>query len=492
MSSETVHVPLNVLDHLHRPNYVKLCYYFSLQPGTTPLDVFEDLGKGLHQTFVQVPWLGGKVFRQSPDTPGYRPGQRELRYNPAAAAPVDGPLPHQLRFNELESDYTFAELREEGFPSDAYDDQELLNVPIEGNLDTGCDVFVAQANFIPDGCVLCMSTCHAAIDGTAMVTVMKLWADNCRSVFDPSEVLEPFPAESSDRTLLDKLWVPPKSGAIARQDADAWTRGLVGLRPSEGSTTPIDFQNWFGNEHPKPPRQMKNRTFYMSAANMTALQKECEASTADESSTTTGPLSGNDVVTALMWRSLVRARAAAADDTLDEESVLESAIDGRMEFSQAVPPSYLGNITFYNQSAIPVAELLDPAVPLGRVARAIRTGAGRVNSASLHEAYALIKGVSDFAQLKPRFRRTAGADMLISNLLLFPVDSIQFGTRRFGNEGKPEAVRCFNGPLNDVARISFILPRRSKGGIELAMNLFEEEMDCLLEDEEFNRFCLEL
>ncbi|RAL06625.1 uncharacterized protein BO97DRAFT_409521 [Aspergillus homomorphus CBS 101889] len=490
MSSEIVHVPLNALDHLHRPNYVKLCYYLPLQPGAKPIDVFEDLGKGLHKTFVQVPWLGGKVFRQSPDAAGYLPGQRELRYKPAAAAPVDGPLPHQLRFNELESDYTFAELREEGFPSDAYDDQELLSVPIEGNLDTGCDVFVAQANFIPDGCVLCMSTCHAAIDGTAMVTVMKLWADNCRSLYDANEPVEPFPAESSDRTLLDKLWIPPKGGA-SLQDADAWTRGLVGLRPSEGSTTPIDFQNWFGNDHPNPPRLMKNRTFYMSAANMTALQKECEEATSEEGANT-GPLSGNDVVTALMWRSLVRARAAAADDTLDEESVLESAIDGRMEFSQSVPPSYLGNITFYNQSAIPVADLLDPAVPLGRVARAIRAGAGRVNSASLHHAYALIKGVADYAQLKPRFRRTAGADMLISNLLLFPVDEIRFGTQKFGNEGRAEAVRCFNGPFNHVARISFILPRRSKGGIELAMNLFEEEMDCLLEDDEFNRFCLEL
>ncbi|PGH02439.1 hypothetical protein AJ80_08859 [Polytolypa hystricis UAMH7299] len=490
MASKTVYVALTPLDHLHQPNYVKLCYYLPLKPNVSAQDVYADLSKGLRKTFVQLPWLGGKVHNQAPDTPRWRPGQREIRYEPVSA---DGPPPHQLRYKELSSDLTYAELKEEGFPSDVFDDEDLLAVPVEGDLEAGCDIFVAQANFIPGACVLCMSTCHAAIDGTAMVIVMKAWADNCRSLYEEGAEAEQLPVESFDRNLLDRLWEQEGSRNVPAESADWWTKGLVGLEFDRSDNEDATTKKFNGvlNGYKMPSRLMTNRTFYMSSANIAALQKECNDADTDGGDA----LSSNDVVTALMWRSLVRARAAAAspDDTsLSAESVLESAIDGRTDFSQAVPPSYMGNITFYNQAQLQVADLQDPSVPLGQVARVIRAGAGRVNSASLQEGYSLIRAVPDYRVLRPRFRRLKGADMLISNLLLFPVNDIVFGSEKFGNSGRAEAVRCFMGQFNHAARVSFVLPRRSAGGIELSMNLYEEEMDSLLEDDDFGRFCLPL
>ncbi|KAI1271181.1 hypothetical protein F5Y07DRAFT_383829 [Xylaria sp. FL0933] len=487
------HATLTPLDHLHKPNYLNLSYYFPLKPDVAPQDVFQDLSKGLRRAFNRVPWLGGSIHLREPGEgkDDWKPGQREIRWG---HWDEDGPTPHQLRYHELGSQWTFAELREDTFPGNAYDHDELLEVPIEGDLVAGCDVIVAQANFLPGGCIVSMSANHAALDGTAMVFAMKLWADSCRSLQDPDFPFEGYPPESSDRTLLDRIW---KEESAQRQDLkradDDWTKGLTGVRdvcPTEAALGDAAIKERNNPNKTATDRKPVNRTFYVSAASQAILRKECEAAVG------TGILSSNDIVTALMWRSLVRARAAASPTGLRTEttSVLESAVDGRTDFSkaQAVPPSYLGNNTFYNQAEVSLSDLLDPSVPLGKIARVIRDGAGRANSTALQDAYALIRDLPDYDLLRPRFRYMDGADLLVSNLLLFPVDQISFGTDKFSNGGCPEAVRLYMSKFNHHARCSYILPRRTPGGVELSMNLYEDEMEHLVRDEHFRRYCMDL
>ncbi|KAI2624166.1 hypothetical protein GGR54DRAFT_564267 [Hypoxylon sp. NC1633] len=488
MAVKPIHVPLTPLDHLHKPNYLNLSFYFPLQPGAAPREVFQDLARGLRKTFHKVPWLGGRIYNQAPGTEGWRPGQRELRYLPVAE---DGPLPHHLLYEELDSELTYEDLKEEGFPSDAFEEQELLAVPVEGDLVSGCDVFVAKANFIPGGCILCMSTCHAAVDGTGMVVTMKMWADYTRSLYDPDFSPDDLPPESSDRTLIDRLWKQESSGRVP-VNANDWTKGLVGVRDvSSAEAAVAETAATARNKPNKTPsgRKPTCRIFYISSASQAALRKQCEEVVG------ANILSGGDIVTALMWRALVRARAsAAASDTttLSTTSVLESAINGRNDFSQDIPPSYVGNITFYSQSELPLRDVVDASVNLGHVAQAIRAGAGGASSTALRDAYTLIRDLPDYDLLRPRFRYMDGADLLISNLLLFPVDDIAFAGDKLGNGGRPEAVRIFMGLFNDHSRVSFVLPRRTPGGMEIAMNLYEDEMEHLLADDEFGRYCMPL
>ncbi|KAF3038705.1 hypothetical protein E8E12_009027 [Didymella heteroderae] len=469
-------VSLTPLDHLHRPNYIKICYWIPLLPQTQPQDVYSYLGAGLRRMFHQMPWLGGSVHLQSPETAGWRPGQRELRYEPWAA---EGPVPRQLVFKQLDTELSYADWKDEGFPSDAFPDQELLDVPVEGDMEAGCDIWVAQTSFIPGGLILTMSTCHAAIDGTGMVIVMKAWADSCRSAYEGASSVDAFPPETYDRSLLDALW--EQAGAPVPTDADAWTRGLVGLEGPEEST---------GLEaHHAHVGESIHKTFYLPAAALARLQSECDAA-ADAGAA----LSISDIITALMWRGSVRARVRqvpASSPPLSAESVLEGAINGRLDFSQALHPAYLGNTTFYNQAKLPLAVVVDPDVPLARLAEAVRAGAARVNSASLTAAYGLLRAVPDYNTVRPRFRRAQGADMLISNLLVFPVDDIAFGDTLFGNQGKAEALRCYLGRFNDYARCSLVLPKRP-GGVEITMNLRAAEMEALEADEGWSAYCLAL
>jgi hypothetical protein len=466
------HVPLGPLDHLHRPNYIKICYWIPLLPSVQARDVYAYLGAGLRKTFHRMPWLGGKVHLQAPHTPGWRPGQREIRYQEWAA---EGPVPPQLVSKQLSTELSYADWKDEAFPSNAFPDDELLDVPVEGDMETGCDVWAAQASFIPGGLILTMSTCHAAIDGTGMVMVMKAWADCCRGADDMDET---FPPETYDRTLLDRLW--EQEGALAPTEADAWTKGLVGL---EGPGD--DVQAPAAGQQARQQAQAIHKTFYLPSSSLAVLQKQC-----DEYQ---GALSISDIITALMWRGSVRARAHVAGPTapLADESVLEGAVNGRLDFSQALHPAYLGNTTFYNQAVLPLASVLDPVVPLVHLAGAVRAGAARVNSASLNAAYGLLRALPDYNAVRPRFRRSQGADMLISNLLVFPVDAIAFGDTLFDNQGKAEALRCYLGRFNDHSRCSLVLPKRP-GGVEITINLRSDEMEALEADGEWSAYCLSL
>ncbi|KAI1408611.1 transferase family-domain-containing protein [Hypoxylon sp. FL1857] len=472
MEPEQIHVTLTPLDHLHPTNYVKLFFYFPLKPDASATTVFSGLHEALYKTFVQLPWLSGKVYRQDPTASGWRPGQREIRYRPVDAG---GPRPHQLRFKELPTEWDYEDLKEDGFPIDAFAHEDLLSTPVLGDIDIGADLFISQANFLPGCCILAVSNCHAALDGPGMITVIKVWAQNYRGLHGGDVELEQVPAESSDRTLLDRLWAQ-KGIAHPPSQADPWTRGLVGIgfEPlKEIITIP-------------PPKVMKQRMFYMSRTNLVALQRECEKETGP------GILSSGDSISALLWRCLLKARKSATGNTLPGDSVLEMPVEARAEFSESVPPSYIGSCCFFNHATLPLTDLTANSTPLGHVARVIRSVAGRVNTQVMHDAYAVMRDVPDYTLVRQLFKGVYGADLFITNNLLFPIGDICFGDVGFANGGHAEELRISMGPYNDFVRVAFIMPRKRHGGVELNISLFNDEMEILLEDKEFGKFCLPL
>jgi len=96
--------------------------------------------------------MNGKVHRQSPDTPGWRPGQLEIRYNPDVEN-TDKPKCPQLHFNELKSEAPYDDLKARGFPLDVFTDEDVLWIPLSyvnsTISDEGVEVVAAQANFMP-------------------------------------------------------------------------------------------------------------------------------------------------------------------------------------------------------------------------------------------------------------------------------------------------------------------------------------------------------
>ncbi|GAB7352404.1 hypothetical protein MBLNU459_g2832t1 [Dothideomycetes sp. NU459] len=501
MTAEETRISTNPLDYIPPRNYVRLLFPLPLKPNVDERIVFDDLLEALHKTFVQEPWVSGKVFRQSPDTAGWRPGQLEIRYPPYL---LDGPRPYQLRYQRLDTDLTYADLKDSGFPSGIFPEELLLDAPRFGDVDVaGADIFLAQANFVPGGLLLGMTAFHGATDAAGMLDIQKLWAENFRELHerDAGGLVAPsrFKPIDLDRTLPDRIWKRETDGRSSSSDLDnPWLRGLVGLDsdfPGEditGARQRAAVADERVNGAPLPPRHpriMQNKIMFLSGGDLAALHKECAK---EPLSVGASPVSVSDAINALLWRGVLRARAAAAkarSSTIDDISVFELPVDVRNAFAPDFPQHYLGNCFLLNTARMPLSELISPSTSLGRIAQTIREGAARLTSEAVHDAYALLKS-ADLSRVQGRFvERPESADLLVSNIIFFPMSEINFGGRYFENDGIPPTLRVLHGPYAPYVRLGHVLPKyASHGGAEMSVNLFDDEFVHLEADEEFNRY----
>ena len=113
------------------------------------------------------------------------------------------------------------------------------------------------------------------------------------------------------------------------------------------------------------------------------------------------------------------ARSAAA--------TARSTPDVRNVFSADFSPDYLGNCFLLNTAPIPLAELIAPSTPLGRITQALRQSAAGVDSGAVHDAYALLPSTPDLSRVQARFVKwPESANLLLSNVIALPMSEIQF------------------------------------------------------------------
>lgn len=491
MTFDTTHITLAPIDHAPPGNYTSSLNYLQLKSGTTFAQAFEVLQRGLEATFLQLEWLSGSVWPQSSDVPGWRQGQREIQYN---AKDVTARAKSQFKYHELQSELSYSDIKDLAFPLNVFDDESLIPVPFMPDINAGPDVFVAQASFMPGACLLTACGHHSATDGGGIYAIMKLWAENCKALQSrrPEQVVAPPGPESSDRTVLDRIWAKEWNGSYP-VDPETWR--VLGLDPPgmDSGNDKLKLQC----KESRNGQTSKSAIFYISPANFIALQKKCRQDSGSEALRSDFDLgiSGTDAVCALIWRCLLRARVTAAktfdnsvgeDGTADSSVRLDLLVDGRNDFSPSVPSPYLGNLTVVNQCFMPCLALTSPNVSLGTVARTVRGYAKSINPSTLLDAYALARDLPDFDKLVLRNSAIDGSSMVLSPLLMLP--PLEFGDCVFDNGGRPDAMRVLTRAMNVFTRTCFVLPKLANGGVEFIVNVFEEELELLLEDEEFSEY----
>lgn len=363
--------------------------------------------------------------------------------------------------------------------------------------DGGVDVLVAQANFLPGGCLLTAALYHAASDGVALFTFGNIWADNCKAAQSGGPSVELLPG-ISDRSLLGDIW---------RREAAEGVLGVNGIGPRHllGLSDSKTIVKSTGSQTPGMRVQRRNSSkmisaiFYIPAVGFRLLLDQCVGE-----NNSGIRVSGNDAVCALIWRHSLRARAKAAtqsrdsnlsSDDSDPAARLDMILDGRLDFSSSVPPTYLGNLTATVQPQLPLSELTGSDTPLITVARVIREATLSVNQATLFEAYALLNSWPDYdgLQVQKTQRRSGlhGHSLLVTSLLPMPLHTqVAFGGGVFANGGVPDASRLLMGSFKHASRICFILPRKKSGAVEFILNLFEDELELLMEDDEFAKYAM--
>jgi hypothetical protein len=248
-----------------------------------------------------------------------------------------------------------------------------------------------------------------------------------------------------------------------------------------------------------PKHKMNSHLFYISPKNFARLKDDC-AGQPGVDDYDHHRISGNDMVSALIWRSLATARLSAkgsanepgVSDGPEEQNLparLEMALNGRPNFSTALPPSYLGNVVFIHQSYLSLSKLTSAQTTISDVARVIRHDRSHIEPSSILDAYTLVKRIPDYDQLKRRFTAVEEYDIKISSLLRLPTD-INFGDDGFKNNGRPEAMRPMMGRFEGCFRLCFVLPRKSYGGVEFVVSLYDDELEQLLVDKEFGNYAM--
>ncbi|KAF7554506.1 hypothetical protein G7Z17_g2864 [Cylindrodendrum hubeiense] len=446
MGPSIMHTTLGPLDHLPPRQYTGFVFYLPLKPGIDAPVAFAALQHGLHKTFAQLPWLSGK-----------------------------------LTFNELDPSLDYSELKAAGFPANAVDDDVLLPFPFFPDISVGADVFVAQANFIPGACLLACASMHSACDGTAVLNIFNLWAENCRNVATSDNPILTLPSESSDRELLDRIW---DKEAIHKSpsEIDPATWQLLSLPPPGTGMKPSPEQGSQSNSDGSAERVMKTSIFYIPSSRFTALKKEYVHQPG------TDRVSGNDIMCGFLWRSLMKAQAAVHKFPENTRAILDVPIDGRPDYS--LPPTYLGSIVLVNRVTLPLSTLTSSDTSIIDVGQAIREKFSSVSPAVMLDAYTLIKTMPDYTVFDLRTHPIDGANLMISSLLMLPAHTVSFGDHVFANGGKPETARPLMSGFNKQERICFVMPPKSHGGIEIVFSLFDDEMAKLLEDEEFGRYAM--
>ncbi|KAI8965508.1 hypothetical protein F5Y11DRAFT_293490 [Daldinia sp. FL1419] len=496
MASETdqLCIPLGPLDHIAPCNIPQSIIYLGLKQGISPRDAFTCLYEGLRRTIIQAPWLNGRVHFQPPDSPGWRPGQLEIRYQ---SIDQSQPFEVPLRFNELPDSRSFAELREAGFPLDVFDDDTLLwTSPFEPDFQSGAEVFAAQANFVPRGCLLVLSIAPPASDGTAMLSVTKIWADHCSSLLRNHEAktipgrkaLLPLPVEGVDREALDAIMAEAKNSSkeikCLEKSQDPDSKHLVGLDELRETDEDGDYQG----------SNTKPSVFYMPQLMYTEIRQELASvhNGAD--------VSGNDVICAFIWKSVLRAWAAVrAQQGTDPDEVATLAIpfDARPNLSHILPVGYLGNFNFEHIYTLPLRTLTSPETTVPWVAKIIRANATKqAQEHTLLEAYGRLRSIAEYDPHSAQIRASRLSAKLPSvgvlSPMVLPFNGTCFGEHVFTNGGKPEAFRPMMGACNRRYRICFVIPRKQHGGIEFVMTLSEKEREFLQNDDEFGRYAFSI
>ncbi|KAI0972059.1 hypothetical protein F4678DRAFT_431016 [Xylaria arbuscula] len=495
MPNPKVQVPLGVLDHFLPPHYLPMSWYLPLKEDVSAEEAFAALEAGLRQTFKQVPWLSGKIYKQPPTTQGWRPGQLEIRYDQAILADDDAPVPHfKAKILPLTDDsMSYEDIRESGYPMDAIADEdifwgEFLTVPEE---DEGAECFRAQANFIPGAVILCGACHHNACDGIAAFDVWRLWAANCDALQSNTAPGVPDPL-SSDRSLIERIWAEESNGSMVnKSDANLTTYSLLDMKPPNAPEAAPSAPARPSQPFPKEP--MQSAVFYISSENFSALHKRC----VDEAGAATH-ISGNDSMTALIWRSALKARHAAAiaagrtSESEDAEAHLQLTLDGRPDISAkgTMPFVYMGNLVFWNRCAMPLSKLTAPETSTAKVALFIRTVAEAATAQTMLDAYGLARRLENLGRLQLTIPSPLDYDMILSSLITLRTDDIKWGGRVFAKGGKPDALQPLFDAINTAGRLCFPMPRKAGGGVEIVLNLYQDELDLLLEDEEFGEYAV--
>ncbi|KAI9840328.1 MAG: hypothetical protein M1838_004123 [Thelocarpon superellum] len=186
---------ISTIDQISARFYSRQLVCFEMPEGVDHAAMIKTLQEGLDNVVKKLPFLKGEVVPCGPET--HQKGRLEVR--------VDMSVKHvELVVNDLTQGpnrvpWTYAELKQEGFPFSMMDPEILLPVDFAPKTNDEVNrVMYSQVNLVPGGIILGSGFHHCVFDAGGILVLIHMWAHYCR------KPLWGFPLASAsfDRTLL--------------------------------------------------------------------------------------------------------------------------------------------------------------------------------------------------------------------------------------------------------------------------------------------------
>lgn len=454
-------IPLTPLDEIMSRGYHSLVLCFELPSGSESTHVWKSLKKGLDQSVRALPFLAGEVALRKG---GEQNGKLEIRRR---LQPLVELKTKDLTKSGSGWDLSYRDLSEQNIPVSCLDGRFFSPIHAQPEPNKPARVMLVQATFIKGGMLLAVCFHHSAMDGAGAASVLTTWARFCAMnaaiTADTGKLEMPTIAkEAVDRQPLMKT-------SSMRQSKEHPEYRLRASKTLPNSTVP-----------PVPP-SMTLSIFYLSPESLIEL-KACVPQEKNQWTST------NDVLSALLWSSITRARypeptpVKGPDNAKVLYSKLAIAVNGRSRLSQKLPDDYIGNMALTAIASLPLSKISARSPDLQAIATRIRECIIVIDEEHICSAIALIDATPDVRDIEQNADNHFGRDILITSWAAQPLLRTNWGPM-FG--GAPQYVRILKSVFDGIC---IVLPQLVNGGLEVAVGLEETQMTRLQKDEDFGRF----
>jgi len=434
--------------------YTQICSCFSLIDASSHSAIINTLTYGLEQLSANFPWVAGQIVNE---------GASDGNSGISKIKPL-GKIP-RLVVKDLRDDSsmpTMDGIRRANFPFSMLDESIIAprrTVPGSDH-ESASDpkpVFLIQATFITGGLLLTFLGHHQAMDMIGQGQIIHLLSKACHNEEFTTE-------ELSSGNLIRHDLIPLFDESY--ELGDELTRHIVKPSPSH----PIS-----DDHNTAPPPNCTWAYFIFSPTSLTVL-KLFATKTIMLSS---GYISTDDVLSAFIWQSVIRARLPRLNPTT--ESTLARAVDSRRYMN--IPQTYTGLVQNMAYHTYQLQELVEE--PLGRVASQFRWAVDpktsdigyRTRALATFLNRSLVKDViSVTAALDPT------VDIVLSSWAKLDCYQLDFNL----GLGKPEAVR--RPQFVPDEGLILLMPKALDGEIAVAICLRDKDMERLRADQEFAKY----
>ncbi|KAF3938817.1 hypothetical protein ABW19_dt0204591 [Dactylella cylindrospora] len=425
--------------------YTQICQIYAITDPSSYDTISPVLTAGLKRLSANFPWVAGHVVKE---------GASEGNGGDYKIEPLEDMPSLTLKdLRDNPSAPTMTSLRQQNFPFRLLDESIIApatTLPLPGR-DPIQRVILLQATIITGGVIVTFLGHHAVMDGIGQGEVMRLLSKACRNdTFAPEEIrIGNLPRRHIIPTFNESYKPGPE---LAHQIVPS---------PPPLPSDPIT-----------PPKSTWAYCIF-SSPSLAGLKA------AALSHLTSGYVSTDDVLTALIWQSVTRSRLSRIGP--DSKVTFARAVDVRRYIG--IPATYTGlaqNMTYHSFSAKELVE-----APLGVIASDFRAAIDPKTSTLEYatKSYATyVERTSDKSSINLTATFNLSTDIMLSSWAKFPCYELDFGL----GLGPPEAVR--RPQFTPLEGLMYLMPRKPDGEIALALCLRDEDLKSLSEDHEFTKY----